>query len=63
MMKQNKISTLYDEHILLHHLEESNIPSYQILKEVDPFNVPVVLDFFNIIAKYLKMSTLLTENK
>ena len=47
------------EHILLQHAEEIGIPSYSLLKEVEPFYVPSVLEFFNIVVNYVKMKELL----
>lgn len=55
----NKEHIIYDEHILLRNLEEKGISSYDLIKQVDVFDIPEVLSFFSIIEKYLKMKELL----
>lgn len=59
-MKINKLH-ISEEHIILQNMESYNISAYSILKKVDPFDVPNVLNFFDIVTKYLELSKLLIK--
>lgn len=49
------------EHVLLQQVEEIGIPAYSLVKETDPFYVPSVLEFFNIVVNYMKMKEKLSK--
>lgn len=49
------------EHVLLQQVEEMGIPVYSLVKETDPFYVPSVLEFFNIVVNYMKMKEKLSK--
>lgn len=63
-MNNFQTHTIYDEHYLLQKMEEDyNVPVYDIIKKTDPFYVPNVLSFFDIIVKYMKMKEILNNEK
>lgn len=49
------------EHIMLQQAEEIGIPAYSLVKEMEPFYVPALLDFFNIVVNYVKMKEVLLK--
>lgn len=53
--------TIYEEHILLKNLETKGINVYSVLKEVETFDIPEVLNFLDIVTKYLKILEELKE--
>lgn len=54
---------IFDEHFLLQTMEvEYNVPAYDIIKKIEPFYVPNVLSFFDMIVKYMKMKEILEKN-
>lgn len=50
----NKFDIVY-EHMIMQRTEELGIPAYSLVKEIEPFYVASILDFFSIIVNYVKM--------
>ena len=59
-MNNFQTHTVYSEHYLLQKMEEEyNVPAYDIVRKTEPFYVPNVLSFFDMVVKHMKMSELL----
>jgi len=60
LMMKNDLNLML-EHITLQQVESYGIPAYFICKEADPCDMPSILNFFEIVINYIKMTEIMKK--